>query len=625
MKKFLLFALAIGVTISVSAQKTISNYNGTTSKLTSINKVDYPVSQTKIVKNVIKRNNLSTAKTNAITDITMGNAANAFGFYGNGRTYLWADNDINSVIFTHRGDVTPGSGYITIDVSTDGGATFTVNKTVYTPDVDDFAARYPQGAIYNPSGNTVAANAFATYFAPTLDGSNANWGGLAHGVQKLDLTTAATQASFTSDNVYKSIIPEAFHMTQTGVAWSVAPNEFFDGTLSYYKDTLIIYKGVFNTTTNDFDYTRQFLQVPVTTSDKMADNKIAFAPDGQTGYISIIGHDSFTFMPDSVYYPILYKTINGGATWTGPIRVDISSIAGIKAMWPDSAYLYTTGFEHDLAVDANGNPVLTFDVSVAPGGWSIATAPGYLASAVIYSADGGTNWNGAILGMLSTFRGTFTGASSISSDNRNQISINTTGTKVFMTWLDTDTMTFDIADGNYSPDIHLRGLELSTGKMTPAYNVTIGSAADGVSYMGSSSYYVFGNTGSYEIPIAYQAMDPTDNGLPVTYHYIKGFIVTDADFVSGINETTENAVSVSQNYPNPFSNTTNVIVNLTKSSDLSISVINLVGQKVVEINKGTVNAGSHTLTIDGSSLKSGIYFYTVKAGENIITRKMIVE
>jgi hypothetical protein len=45
----------------------------------------------------------------------------------------------------------------------------------------------------------------------------------------------------------------------------------------------------------------------------------------------------------------------------------------------------------------------------------------------------------------------------------------------------------------------------------------------------------------------------------------------------------------------------------------------------MEINKGEVNAGSHSFTIDGSALTTGIYFYTVISGENSVTRKMIVE
>jgi hypothetical protein len=107
----------------------------------------------------------------------------------------------------------------------------------------------------------------------------------------------------------------------------------------------------------------------------------------------------------------------------------------------------------------------------------------------------------------------------------------------------------------------------------------------------------------------------------ISFVKISNDLVIDTD----VKDFSENNISVSQNYPNPFSNTSNVVVNLTSASDLSLNVINLIGQKVVEINNGTVCAGSHTLTIDGSNLKSGIYFYTVKAGATTVTHKMIVE
>jgi len=58
---------------------------------------------------------------------------------------------------------------------------------------------------------------------------------------------------------------------------------------------------------------------------------------------------------------------------------------------------------------------------------------------------------------------------------------------------------------------------------------------------------------------------------------------------------------------------------------LTLTVTNLLGQKIVEINEGNVGAGKHDITIDGSTFTSGIYFYTVKAGENTMTKKMMVE
>lgn len=84
-------------------------------------------------------------------------------------------------------------------------------------------------------------------------------------------------------------------------------------------------------------------------------------------------------------------------------------------------------------------------------------------------------------------------------------------------------------------------------------------------------------------------------------------------------------VDVTQNQPNPFSTTSMVYVNLRKASELSLEVSNMMGQVVYRVDAGYATAGLNKLTIDGSQLSSGVYFYTVKAGKDKITKKMIVE
>ncbi len=93
---------------------------------------------------------------------------------------------------------------------------------------------------------------------------------------------------------------------------------------------------------------------------------------------------------------------------------------------------------------------------------------------------------------------------------------------------------------------------------------------------------------------------------------------------TGENQITT-GVSVSQNLPNPFSSTSVINVTITKRSALSLEVVNIVGQVVYEIDKGLVNSGVHTFTIDAKSFMPGLYFYTVKVGDESVTKKMIVE
>ena len=49
------------------------------------------------------------------------------------------------------------------------------------------------------------------------------------------------------------------------------------------------------------------------------------------------------------------------------------------------------------------------------------------------------------------------------------------------------------------------------------------------------------------------------------------------------------------------------------------------GQNVFKVNAGVVQPGMNKITIDATELTPGIYFYTVKAGDSSVTKKMIVE
>lgn len=93
----------------------------------------------------------------------------------------------------------------------------------------------------------------------------------------------------------------------------------------------------------------------------------------------------------------------------------------------------------------------------------------------------------------------------------------------------------------------------------------------------------------------------------------------------GVNETLSSRLEISQNFPNPFNGNTYVGITLSESANVSMEVYSLTGQKVAFSDFGFKTAGQHTLTLDGSQLTTGVYFYTVTAGENKVTRKMMVE
>jgi hypothetical protein len=85
--------------------------------------------------------------------------------------------------------------------------------------------------------------------------------------------------------------------------------------------------------------------------------------------------------------------------------------------------------------------------------------------------------------------------------------------------------------------------------------------------------------------------------------------------------------SLSQNYPNPFNPTTNIKYQIANSSNVVLSVYNMLGKKVVTLVNQKQNAGFYEVTFDGTNLSSGIYFYklTCTGQDNFSeTKKMIL-
>ena len=95
----------------------------------------------------------------------------------------------------------------------------------------------------------------------------------------------------------------------------------------------------------------------------------------------------------------------------------------------------------------------------------------------------------------------------------------------------------------------------------------------------------------------------------------------------GVTEVSNDAkvFVVSQNYPNPFSNETNVTLYLNQGGDLNLTVVNALGQVVKTANYENLNNGTHNLTIDGSDLTAGIYFYSLTINGYTVTKRMQVK
>lgn len=79
-----------------------------------------------------------------------------------------------------------------------------------------------------------------------------------------------------------------------------------------------------------------------------------------------------------------------------------------------------------------------------------------------------------------------------------------------------------------------------------------------------------------------------------------------------------------QNYPNPFNPTTNILFRLPGDEHVRIVIYDILGRPVQTLLNEPFRAGIHTVTFNGSSLSSGLYFFRVQAGDESLTKKMML-
>lgn len=82
--------------------------------------------------------------------------------------------------------------------------------------------------------------------------------------------------------------------------------------------------------------------------------------------------------------------------------------------------------------------------------------------------------------------------------------------------------------------------------------------------------------------------------------------------------------SLSQNYPNPFNPKTTISFSLAAKEFISLKVFDILGKEVAELISEVKEAGNYKIEFDASELTSGIYFYSLNAGNFSSTKKLIL-
>jgi hypothetical protein len=85
-----------------------------------------------------------------------------------------------------------------------------------------------------------------------------------------------------------------------------------------------------------------------------------------------------------------------------------------------------------------------------------------------------------------------------------------------------------------------------------------------------------------------------------------------------------NEFTLSQNYPNPFNPVTNIKFSIHKASLVTLKIYDILGREIAQPINQNLGLGTYNYDFNASHLPSGVYFYTLSAGEYRKTRKMIL-
>jgi len=145
-----------------------------------------------------------------------------------------------------------------------------------------------------------------------------------------------------------------------------------------------------------------------------------------------------------------------------------------------------------------------------------------------------------------------------------------------------------------------------------------------------ASYHAFGNDGQHyndsinQLPNA-AAAESIANAL----HYASDHLPVIADFVFDPLVAVEKKAAalefrLFQNYPNPFNPMTEIRYQMSEVRRVKLSVYDILGREVAVLMDEERGPGVHEVFWDASSFPSGMYFYQIRAGEYLETRKMVL-
>lgn len=536
----------------------------------------------------------------SITWSVVDSMQNAFGPANSGSKMLAYDPLTDRLALIHRASTTygAGSGQLWYNISNDGAVTW--SRVGELNGGTELTLRYPSCALSNPTSSTNQADLLFTWAAPRL--VSGAFGGITYG---LDLYGAggafATQGSDTALSSQTSI------WSVPGSAWVYWASEF-SNTYRIWKTT---------------DYVTVTDETPPTWQDTPANfsNPLGYINGDATANASYFAVQALFPNDSAEVINFGYsKSTDNGTTWSGWTRPqpDWRYATGIPLSWDLMDYLQPAGGTVDYIGDflEDGTDRAHFFNAVVDSPWTATATRG-----ILETYETGSGWESKWVTMDLHEQTNLVYGALAQTHNDIRAVISPDGSILAVLWLDagTDSPTDTLPDvwfswrqvngGNWSTPENLT--------LTPNFAELLLHVAPKLKSNGGGSYTVFLSR-TYEAGVT--TYPPADGNRAIVY--AGSYTFNTATSVG--DESVPLKYALAQNYPNPFNPSTKIAFTIPQKSDVQLSVYNVLGEKVAELLNGVKESGTYEVGFSVANLPSGVYFYTLRAGQFSETKKMVL-
>ncbi|MEM7374675.1 MAG: T9SS type A sorting domain-containing protein [Bacteroidota bacterium] len=462
----------------------------------------------------------------ALDFIKVGEASNGFSSLNPYMHTLSASPDIGNqggaIAFIYRQNIANcggsgnASGWYRYSISNDGGTSWNVgagiNNSATPPVAGCYGlgvlnpiysqiSRYPNIALASPEQASDSAMRLV-YCGPVLSPSGGGWDGAVYGMADMVSTTPqVSQEIYPFSGGGNQYFSFSLVERVPGEFWTAA----FSVDGSDIGGNVHLNRGIYNSTTNQINWSVATTLTPIysqaisSAPQRIPGLKIAFSPDGMTGYVGMLA--DLAGKQDSVFSPCLAKTTDGGLNWGPLLEIDLrmfhsvgllDSLAGPLQstgdgnMVPAGGKVPTAWSSFDLSVDQYGHPhlfCLIGNASIHTGNGTYSD-PQYTFYPVLpmfgydLTIDTFGDWNLLQVERQLTSSGEFGLPGGNSSELVNipaflRLSRSKEGNLLFYSWNDTDT-TGGSNNGNNQPNLFGKGLDIDKWTMTPTQSWTQG-------------------------------------------------------------------------------------------------------------------------------------------------------